>query len=77
MRLPYATHQTSPSLLSLVSAIANFNAFASRLSDALKLFFETPSEYRLLSVDGAARQIPSQSPSFELIHFPSLLPHSL
>ena len=28
-------------------------------------------------MDGAARQIPSQSPSFGLKHFPSLLPHSL
>ena len=48
MRLPYATHQTSPSLLSLVSAIANFDASVSHLSNALKLFSETPSWYRLL-----------------------------
>ena len=77
-----AKHQTSLSLLTPASSIANFDASASHSSNALKLFSETPSVCHLLvwptkSMDGAIRQTPSQLPSFGLKRFPNLLPRSL
>ena len=79
---PYAVHQTSPSLLTPVSAVADSDASASHPSNALKLFSVTLFWYRLLvwqaeSMDGATHQIPFLLPSFRLKRSPSPLLHSL